>query len=143
MVKSISIIWPYSCWFCRMCWAYVDWGLLFLMYLICSWKHMFRLGLFVLHMIGRMCSILADKFPIYCGRNIVALRGSDDFGYGNSASESSPNICVFEYVWNVAYLWGNVCENCPSLVLFVLVCSVECFVLCFIWCPNIRNILST
>ena len=41
----ILFIWPYACWFCRMCRAYADWGLLFLMYLICSWKRMFRLRL--------------------------------------------------------------------------------------------------
>ena len=41
----ILFIWPYSYWFCRMCWAYADWGLLFLMYLICSWKRMFNLRL--------------------------------------------------------------------------------------------------
>ena len=30
----ILFIWPYSCWFCRMCWAYADWELLFVMYLM-------------------------------------------------------------------------------------------------------------
>ena len=68
-----------------------------------------------------MCCILADKFPIYCGVKCRAPWGSDDFGYGISASESSPNVCVFEYVWDLAYLWGNVCECCPSLV-FVRAC---------------------
>ena len=28
----ILFIWSYSCWFCRMCWANADWGLLLLMY---------------------------------------------------------------------------------------------------------------
>ena len=27
---------PYSWVFCRMCWAYADWGSLFFMYLMCS-----------------------------------------------------------------------------------------------------------
>ena len=32
----VLLIWPYSCWFCRMCRAYADWGLLYLMYHMCS-----------------------------------------------------------------------------------------------------------
>ena len=48
--------------------------------------------------------------PFIMGRNVVVLGGSDDFGYGISASESYPNVCVFEYVCDLAYLWGNVCE---------------------------------
>jgi len=46
------------------------------------------------------------------GRNVVVLGGSDDFGYGISASESYPDVYVFEYVSDLAYLWGNVCECC-------------------------------
>jgi hypothetical protein len=45
---SIVIKWsmgPYSCCFCRMCWAYADCGLLCQMYHICSWKRNFRLRL--------------------------------------------------------------------------------------------------
>jgi len=41
----ILFIWPYSCCLCRICWAKADWGSLFLMYLMCSWKRIFRLRL--------------------------------------------------------------------------------------------------
>ena len=44
-----------------------------------------------------------------------SLGASDDFGYGIAASENYPNICVFEYIFELAYLWGNVCECRPSL----------------------------
>ena len=54
----------------------------------------------------------------------MVLGGSDDFGYGISASESYPDVCVFEYVCDFAYLWGNVCECCPSLV-FVRACDIN------------------
>ena len=50
--------------------------------------------------------------PFIMGRNVVVLGGSDDFGYGISASESYPDVYVFEYVSDLAYLWGNVCECC-------------------------------
>ena len=64
----------------------------------------------------------------------MVLGRSDDFGYGISASESYyPNICVFEYVCDLAYLWGNVCECCPSLV-FVGGC-VYCGVFCLMFYP--------
>ena len=59
--------------------------------------------------------------PFIMGRNVVVLGGSDDFGYGISASEGYPDVCVFEYVCDFAYLWGNLCECCPSLV-FVRAC---------------------
>jgi len=45
---SMVIKWsmgPYSCSLCRMCWAYTEFGLLFLMYRTCSWKQRFRPGL--------------------------------------------------------------------------------------------------
>jgi len=45
---SMVIEWsmgPYSCRFCRMCCAYADCGLLYLMYHVCSWKRSFRLRL--------------------------------------------------------------------------------------------------
>ena len=51
----------------------------------------------------------------------MVLGRSDDSGYGISASENYQNVCVSEYVCDVVYLWGNVCECCPSLV-FVRAC---------------------
>jgi hypothetical protein len=59
--------------------------------------------------------------PFFMGWNVVVLGGSDYFGYGVSASESYPDVCVFEYVCDFAYLWGNVCKCCPSFV-FVHAC---------------------
>jgi len=41
----------------------------------------------------------------------------DHFSYGVTASEGYPDICIPEYVCDFAYLWGNVCEYCPSFVL--------------------------
>ena len=61
----------------------------------------------------------------------MVIGGSDDFGYINSASENYPNVCVFEYVCDLAYLWANVCECCPSLV-FVRAC-VYCGVFCLMF----------
>ena len=69
----IHFIWPYSCWFCRICWAYADWGLLFLMYLMCSWKRMFRLGSFGLRTPGCIRCMSVDKIPIYCGAECCGL----------------------------------------------------------------------
>jgi len=56
----------------------------------------------------------------------MVLGRFDKLGYGISASECYPNVCVSEYVCNLAYLWGNVAH---FLFLFMLVCSVVRFVL--------------
>ena len=74
------------------------------------------------------------------GRNVVVLGGFVHFSYGVTTSEGYPDICIPEYVCDFAYLWGNVCECCPSFVLVrVRVCygalfpyalsGVEAFVL--------------
>ena len=55
----------------------------------------------------------------------MLLGRSDDFGYGVSPSENYPNVCVFEYVCELAYLWGNVRECCHLLF---------CSCLCVLWC---------
>ena len=36
---------PYSCWLCKICWAYADFGLLVFIYLICSWNRVLRFRL--------------------------------------------------------------------------------------------------
>ena len=58
-----------------------------------------------------------------------SLGGFDHFSYGVTASEGYPNIRILEYVCDFAYLRGNVCECCPSLVLVrVRVCyGAFCF----------------
>ena len=51
------------------------------------------------------------------GRNVLVLGRFYTVGYGVSASEYYPNVCVVsEYVCDLAYLWGNMCECCLSLV---------------------------
>jgi len=62
------------------------------------------------------------------GQNVVVLGRFDEVGYGISASECYPNVCVSEYVCDFVYLWGNVSECCASLV-FVSAC-----VLCGVFC---------
>ena len=66
----------------------------------------------------------------------MVLGRSHDFGYGISASESYPNVCVFEYVCDLAYLGEMYVNVAHLLFLFVLVCNVVRFVLCFIWCRS-------
>jgi len=44
MVIEWSVV-PYSCQLCRMCCAYADCGLLYLIYRVCSWEWSFRLWL--------------------------------------------------------------------------------------------------
>jgi len=61
----------------------------------------------------------------------LSFEGFDQVGYGISASECYLNVCVSEYVCDLAYLWGNVGECYPSFV-FVHVC-VWCGVLCFMF----------
>ena len=34
----VSVMVPYSCAFCKMCWAYADLGSLFFIYRMCSWN---------------------------------------------------------------------------------------------------------
>ena len=55
--------------------------------------------------------------PFIMGRNVVALGGFVHFSYGDTASEGYPDICILEYVHDFAYLWGNVCECCPTFIL--------------------------
>jgi hypothetical protein len=61
----------------------------------------------------------------------LSFEGFDQVGYGISASECYLNVCVSEYVCDLAYLWGNVGECYPSFVI-VHVC-MWCGVLCFMF----------
>ena len=125
----ILFIWPYLCWFCRICWAYADWGLFFLMYLTCFWKRIFQATVcltYVRQVACVVCQLINS--PFFVGRNVVVFWRFDPLGYGISASECYLNVCVSEYVCDLAYLWGNVGEYYPSFV-FVHVC-VWCGVLC-------------
>ena len=95
---------------------------------------MLRLGLCILHKIGRFCCILSDKFPMCCGAGCRGLWGFDHFSYGVTASEVYSDICILEYVCDFAYLQGNVCKYCPFL--FLSVCAMVRIVLCFISCRS-------
>ena len=135
-------IWPYSCWFCKICRAYADWGLLFLMYLMCSRKRMFRLGLFVLHTIGRMCYILSDKFPIYYGAECHGPSGgliilamvlrhlNAILTFVFLTMFVTLRICGEMYV-NVAHLLSCSCTHC------VCVCVCVCGCLCACVCMSV------
>jgi len=48
-------------------------------------------------------------------------------GYGVAAFICYPDVCVSEYVCDLAYMWGNVCECCTLLVFAVVWCGV-------VWC---------
>jgi hypothetical protein len=78
--------------------------------------------------------------PFIMGQNVV-LGGSDNFSYGVTASERYPDICVLEYVCDFAY--GEMYVNVAHLLfLFVFVCTMVRFVLCFIWCLSFCIIVS-
>jgi len=77
-----------------------------------------------------MCYTSVDKYPFIVGRGVVVFRRFDPVGYGISAFECYLDICVSEYVCDLAYLWGNVGECYPSPV-FVCAC-VHCGVLSFL-----------
>ena len=64
---------PYSCWLIRMCCAYAECVLLFLMCLICSWKQIFKLGWFGPHTIGCKKCKLVGKLHICYGVVVCGL----------------------------------------------------------------------
>jgi len=70
------------------------------------------------------CQLVDSPFTV--GRGIVSGR-FNQVGYGVVAFICYPDVCVSEYVCDLAYLWGNLCECCPFLVF-----GVVCFVLCSI-----------
>ena len=69
--------------------------------------------------------------PFIVERGVVVCRRFDPVGHGISSFECYLDICVSEYVCDLAYLWGNVGECYPSLV-FVRAC-VHCGVLSFLF----------
>ena len=67
------------------------------MYLICSWKRVFRFGWFDLHMRGcRICK-LTGRLPLCCGGGGVVFGGwLGELCYCVAASETDFDVCVLE-----------------------------------------------
>jgi len=58
------------------------------------------------------------------GRIVGVYGRFNKFGYGVAAFICYPDVCVPEYVIDLAYLRGNGCECCPFLVYAVVRCGV-------------------
>ena len=59
--------------------------------------------------IARVTCQLVD-FPFIVGRGAVVSGWFNQVGYGAAAFICYPDVCVTEYVCDLAYLWGYVCE---------------------------------
>jgi len=94
-----------------MCRAYADWRLLYLMYCMCSWKCMLRLRL-LWHTYDRLNVLHVSWWdsPFTVGRGVVVSGQFNQVGYGVTAFICYPDFWVSEYVSDLAYLQGNVCE---------------------------------
>jgi len=110
---KVLFIWPYSYWFCRMCRAYADWGLLYLMYRTCSWKRMFRLRL---------------VWPIYiCGKiyvnvaHFLFLLSCGVVWYGLFYVLS--DVLVYVLLWVGSRFVGR-CEGLLPILFFVVLFRV-------------------
>ena len=79
-----------------------------------------------------MCYMSVGIFPIYCGGDVVVSGWFNQVGYGVAVFICYSDVCISEYVSDLAYLRGKVCECCPFLVFAVVSCGVVCFVLCSI-----------
>jgi len=71
------------------------------------------------------CQLVDSPFTV--GRGVVVSGRFSQIGYGVVAFICYPDVRVSEYVSDLAYLWGNVCECCPFLVFAVVRCGVFCF----------------
>ena len=69
--------------------------------------------------------------PFLVGWNVVVLGGLMILAMVLGHMKSIVTFVFFEYVCDLAYLWGNVCEYRPSLV-FVRAC-VYCGVFCLMF----------
>ena len=56
------------------------------------------------------------------GRGVVVSGRFNQVGYGVAAFICCPDVCVSEYVCDLVYLRGSVCECCPLLVFAVVWC---------------------
>jgi len=64
--------------------------------------------------------------PFAMGRGVVVCGRFNQVGYVVAAFICYPDVCVSEYVSDLAYLRGNVCECCPFLVFAVVWCVLFC-----------------
>jgi len=71
------------------------------------------------------CQLVDSPFTV--GRGVVVSGQFNQVGYGVAAFICYTDVCVSEYVSELAYLRGNVCECCPFLVFAVVRCGVFCF----------------
>ena len=62
------------------------------------------------------------------GRGVEVSGWFRQVGYGVAAFIRYLDVCVSEYISDLTYLRGNVCECCPFLVFIVVWCGVFCFV---------------
>ena len=76
--------------------------------------------------ITRVTFQLVDS-PFTMGWVVVVSGQFNQVGYGVAAFICYPDVCVSEYVFDLEYLRGNVCECCPFLVFAVMWCGVFCF----------------
>ena len=66
--------------------------------------------------------------PFIVGRDVVVFGQFNQVGYGVAAFICYSDVCVSEYVSDLAYLLGKVSECCPFLVFSVVWCGAYCFV---------------
>ena len=71
------------------------------------------------------CQLVDSPFVV--GRGAVVSGWFNQVGYGAAAFKCYPDVCVTEYVCDLAYLWGYVCECCQLLFFAVVWCGVFCF----------------
>ena len=82
------------------------------------------------------CRVVYSPFTV--GRDVMVSERFNQVGYGVAAFICYYDVCVSEYVSNLAYLRGKVCECCPFLVFAVVWCGVFCvlsdvLVYLFLW----------
>jgi len=72
------------------------------------------------------CQLVYSSFTV--GRDAVVSGRFNQVGYGVAAFIWYSDVCVSEYISDLAYLREKVCECCPFLVFAVMWCGVFCFV---------------
>ena len=65
-----------------------------------------------------MCAVCLNT-PFIVGRGVVLFRRFDPVGSGISTFECYLDICVSEYVCDLAYLWGNDSKCCKDGLMLV------------------------
>ena len=129
---NILLLWPDSCWFWRICWAYTDWGMLFLMYRMVFEKYVqATASLAYVRQVARVTCQLINS-PFIVGRSVVVSSRFDHVGYGIAASECYLDI----YVPNT-FVTLRICGEMKAnitIFYFFYVC-VCCGVLCFMFYP--------